>query len=266
MRTATAMLAVAATLMLASPALAHPLVDRGNHAYDEADFEGALSAFAAADAASDLTRADVIALLRGRALVQFALGAQREMHIALASLLALDPTWTPDAQVPPGVRTELEALRATHPAPLAVTLTATANVAGATVQATVEGDPGGLVREVRLSARTHGHEMVRAAGRSVLVPGAHSGETLDVVVSVIGPGGAVLTSLGDEPTPAAVIVEGGNAVTEGVPRGGGGGDSLPLVLGLVGGGVAIAAAVVIILFVVLSGQGNVHVGPPMLAM
>jgi len=95
----------------AFPAYAHPLVEEGIRAYEDADFDAALDAFRRAEQSSDLGRADLIDLLHNRALVFFALADTASMEGDLRRLAAVDREHILGSSVPPPVRESFERIR-----------------------------------------------------------------------------------------------------------------------------------------------------------
>ena len=112
-------LALLLIAVLPAGAFAHPLVDRGIEAYENADFETALSSFARAEYAEDLSREDLVVLLHNRALVYFALGDTDSMERDLRRLARIDAGHEMDEAVPPTVRQAFDRVRqVTEPSPV----------------------------------------------------------------------------------------------------------------------------------------------------
>jgi hypothetical protein len=256
---------VVASLLAAAPAAAHPIVDEGRSLAHEARFEEALAAFARAEAASDLTRSDVIALLEGRALVHFALGQEAELARALSALASVAPDHAPDRAIPPDLATRIREACATVREPLALRSGAERAGSVARVRADVVGDEVGLVRAVRVHVR-EGEGGFRTLGGRVQEVVADPRVPFAWYAEAIGPGGAVLASdgtreaphgLAPDLSPARVASEGGATEGErGASEGTGGsgeddgGGPGPWPYVIAGGVLAVAVAVVLmVLFI-----------------
>src|SRR5262245_46666023 len=93
----------AAATLFASVAHAHPLVDEGRRLYDEAEFDAAMDALTRAEQANDLTRADLIELLRIRILLRVAMEQPEGLEADAERLLSLDPHFDFGESAPPEV-------------------------------------------------------------------------------------------------------------------------------------------------------------------
>ncbi len=189
----------------AGRASAHPLVDEGIERYQDADFRGALDLLSRAEAAGDLSRADLADLFHARALVHFAMSDREAMAQDLSLLAALQPDRAMGREVPPAVREAFQqALTDSEGAPeIAVTTTPVAG--GLQVRVEVVSGDRALVRGVRLAARPEGADWTRFDGDSLQVP-ATEGATVDYFAEAVGPGGAVVASAGTESEPRSVVV------------------------------------------------------------
>jgi hypothetical protein len=240
----------------ASTALAHPLVDHGYRLYEGADFQGALHAFEAAEAASDLTRDDLIKLLEGRALAHLALGNEEPMEATLVQLASVEPDREMGRAIPPPMRDAFDRISGSTQR-ISITARVEAMPGGARVVAEVNGDSGGLVREVRLAGRELDDDRWTSGTGEELSVVASSGATIEYHAAAIGPGGAVITRAGSEESPLS-------ASTEGVEEGeiltssedgddDGGGVLVPILIGV---GAAVVIATVIIIVVAASSGGQ----------
>lgn len=90
--------------LLPGSALAHPMLDRGVEAYEEADFDGALRTFDTAVRNADLSVEELLRLFEMRALVYHALGDDASMRADLERLVAVRSTYQLSRLAPPSVR------------------------------------------------------------------------------------------------------------------------------------------------------------------
>ena len=90
--------------LLPGSALAHPMLDRGVQAYEEADFDEALRTFDTAVRNADLSVDELLQLFEMRALVQHALGDDTAMQADLERLVAVRSTYQLSRLAPPSVR------------------------------------------------------------------------------------------------------------------------------------------------------------------
>lgn len=172
---------------------------------NEARFRDALALFERAARSDDLRREDLVHLLEGRALAHHALGNDGAMDEQLRMLAALDPTHAFPAHVPPEVAWRFRMLASRSPGRLRVRVRASRRDRALDLRAEVEGDPGGLVRDVMLSART---------GSGPWQRGTHGVTSLDVSgdahveyrVVVVGLGGAPLLEVGSEDAALPLLV------------------------------------------------------------
>jgi hypothetical protein len=197
--------------LLPATALAHPRVDEARRRVADADFDAAERAFAAAEASSDLDRADAITLLEGRALLAHALHDRQRMEADLRRLAALDPSHTFAAQLPPELAATFTRIRSGGIEPLDLVADARREGGAVRVTARVRGDPGGLVRELRLHARVAG-----GAWRTATRSGA-TGTPAEIVLDVppgtavehwsvaVGPGAAPLAERGTANAPIVLV-------------------------------------------------------------
>lgn len=198
--------ALAAALLLA-PSLAepHPLVDEARHRVDEADFAAAEQAFARAEAATDLGREDLLALLEGRALLHHALADGATLEVDLARLAALDPDHTFGTGLPPEIAEAFLRVRARSPGPLRVEVEMRPVPAGLALHAAAVNDAG-LVRALEVHARVAGGPW-RTATDELVVTGA-PGAAVELWATARGPGGALVGTRGTAEAPVSALLPG----------------------------------------------------------
>ncbi|MBI2893412.1 MAG: hypothetical protein HYY06_07655 [Deltaproteobacteria bacterium] len=201
-------LAVLLVLGIPIPASANPLVDDGLRRLEEADFEGAERAFAAAESASDLTLADLVDLLEARALLHLGLHQPEALDRDLARLASIDPTHVFAPGRPPDLAMAFAAVRSRVTERLHVEADARATATGVSIDVRVVGDIDGLGRQVRIAARTGGGPWQVGAGPGLSVAAA-PGTSVEYWAAAIGPGGAELASRGSAAQPLRVTVPGG---------------------------------------------------------
>ncbi len=282
-RAFAALWALVLVVLAPAVALAHPLIEEGKRKYEEADFQGALDAFARAEQATDLTRDDIVQLYTRRAMVHHAMRHPEDLEADAFRLANLDREVRLPRSAPPPVRRAYEQAVARVTALLRVDVEAAVMPGGTRLVARVTDDNAGLVQALRVRARTAGGVWRRSERASLEFPAA-AGATVEFVAEAVGPGGAVLATAGTDAAPlrmtiasavAAVTVEtraegAGDAATGGAaaqaPAGGapsdeGGGMSpWPWVIG---GGVALVAAAIVIVLLVPGTQGDQPVSGPM---
>lgn len=255
-----AVLALVALCTIPSIARAHDLIDEGRTLYEEAEFVAAIDAFARAEAATDLTTADLGEMYEVRALVHLAMGNEQAMRADIGRLATVAPEFELDRRVPPEVRRAFAEARANRGAPLRMTAGPTGDAEGVTIAVTVENDTADLVREVRIFGRgaSDGYETASDAPLTIDPDGS---TMVDYYALALGPGGAILATSGSADEPLRFRVSGAGA-TEAVEAEDKGGSALPWVL--VGVGVLAVAAGVIIAILVAGGnddEGNTNVSP-----
>ncbi len=264
------LLALVVVASVATTAHADDDVDEGVRLIGLARFDEALAAFARAEAGDDLSRADLAVLLESRAIVLAAMGRVDAMERDLAGLAALEPARSLPAAAPPEVVARWSAIVATA-RPLELLAVASWDVGVVTVRAVSDGDPGGLVRRIRVGARLVGRDYALGDGRVQLMTADAS--SVEYFAEAIGPGGAVVAAAGsaDAPLssappprvatvpPASGTVAGGAgpAVVEPSPRNREGADGPSVGVWLaIGGGVLVVAAAVIVGVLVATSQGS----------
>jgi len=250
-----AVLACGVVLWCVAPAEAQ--LDEGVRLYEEADFRGALAAFDRALEAG-VTQPELARLFLYRAQVRFALGDETEMLRDAARLAGVDPRHELGRAVPPQVR-DAFAEAVELGAGLVLDVSAEPMPGGVRIAATVRGDPGDLVQEVRLAGRPAGAAQWTEATGDSLDVAAPSGLAVEYHVSVVGPGGALLRNEGTPSAPLRFgsvataadplpdpIVEDENEDDEG---------GVPL-WAMIGGGVLGAALVVAVIVLIASSGGQ----------
>ncbi len=237
-------------------AVAQPApLDAAIAAYEDARFAEALERFAAAEEQADgLEAGDVESLFLYRALCHYALDDEDAFRAEVLKLAKLSPSYGLDTSVPPRVRDVFAELTAEGD-PLTLEVTTHRAPHGVRVVAQVTGDPGGLVREIRMSGTTARGETVEASGAELRVPAA-SGDTIEYRAEVVGPGGAVIRRESGRSAPpttetrSAVDVGAGGTHRD---RDDGG---APLWPWLLGGSLIVAAAAVVIVLLATSSTGT----------
>jgi len=225
---------VALAALIPERVAANAEVDRGWQRYLEADFDGALAAFARAERGT-LDRSELISLLEGRAQVHFASGAEADLDATLVALATLAPAHRLAPESPPELVERFGAARRRLGEGLAVDVEVSRDAGVLRVAATVRGDAAGLARRVRIVARVSGAE--REVIDEPLELAVGEADTIEYWVEVIGPARAVLAARGDASRPE-------------VSRGRGGSDDTWLWVGVsAGGGVVLVAAIVVGVFV-----------------
>lgn len=204
-------IALALVLALLAPprARAHPVVDQGTRELDRARFAAAIEAFDRAAARDDLSVAALVVLLEGRALAHRALGDERASSADLARLAAIRPDHEPSVHVPPEIAQAFRALRDRRTGPIRARVSVVAQGGVAVVCAQLIGDPGGLVRGVRVAARSGG-AWVEGDGEVAIVPRG----AVDVHVEVIALGGARIVEYGSREVPLPLVIAGTDFAAE----------------------------------------------------
>jgi hypothetical protein len=167
---------------------------------DAAEFDAALRAFGEAAGGEGLTRADLVVLFGHRAVVCFALGDGPAMEADLARLVALDATAHLPASAPPPVREAFERMRALGVSAPRLEVTPLRAASGVRFMARVHGGPADLVTAVRVYARpAAGGTWKSGEGQLALVVDGKA--EVQWYAEGIGPGGAVVVSLGARASP-----------------------------------------------------------------
>jgi len=183
---------------VSAPAAAQSSVDEGWRLLLDADFEGAVAAFDAAEAET-LTRADLVRILEGRAFVHFASGDEDAVRGALVRLVAVAPEHRFAPETPPELRERFAELAGREALELSVDVAVADDAAR--VEARATGDPGGLVRHVRVGARVGEEgEWVTAEDEPLRLP-YDSARALFFYGEALGPGGAIVANDGSREAP-----------------------------------------------------------------
>lgn len=183
----------------------HPAVAEAQRLYDEAEFERARSALEQAEAASDLTREDLVRVYELRALVALGMRDEDAMRADLRRLAAVDPAHQFAEWAPPEIAESFAEVKAQMGAPLRLTANAEPTATGVRVQAEVHDDEADIIRATRVSGRVGGGEWRSGDGRLDVT--APSGSTVEYYAEAVGPGGAVVTSVGSIEQPLSVTLE-----------------------------------------------------------
>jgi hypothetical protein len=251
---AAAGIAAAIAWLVCAGASAHPLVDEGRAAYEEAEFVAALAALSRAEAAADLSIEDLVELYELRAVVHLAMRNEEAMSVDLRRLVAVAPEHAIDTRAPPEVRRAFEEARAASGGPLRLVVEARARESGVTISAETRNDSENLVREIRIAGRTPGADAWEEVSDAPLLVAADG--VVEYYVEAIGPGGAVLASRGSADDPLRAAPEDATA-PEIVEEDGG--VSGWVFVGI-GAGVLAVAGAAVALFFVLSPDADTQLG------
>lgn len=236
----------------------HPQVQEGRRLHAEADFAGALRAYAAAEAAEDLAREDLIALLEGRALVHYALDDRDATLATLRALASIDPAHEFPADVPPEVRAAfVQARQSTGGERVRLRIEREDVAGGVALRAVVAGDVGNLVREVVITARVsreRGGEWESGAG-GILQLDAGDGSVVEYYAVAEGPGGAPVATLGTARAPRSFTLGAADGGLGAGGAGGEGGGTSPWIFVGIGAGV-VAVGVVAAILIAGGGAGD----------
>ncbi len=243
----------------ASTAAAQDALAAGVHAFERADFEGAVAAFDRAEASDELTREQLEQILSQRALAHHAAGDEGAADEDLSAWLSIAPDASFDDRVPPGPRRALERLRP-EVAPLAVEAVALPSSEGFAVRARVTGDAFGLVRATRIVYVHDGVEtQLDGTQAQIVEPG-----TLRYWVELVGPGGVLLASAGDRSQPLQAEHAGTEELAPARPPPS---DDTALIVGVTIGAVLLAVGISILVgFLVAPPADSTQLGPPMRVM
>ncbi|MBX7195691.1 MAG: hypothetical protein K1X94_26780 [Sandaracinaceae bacterium] len=208
---------LASTLLLSTLgapaiALAHPAVDAGVAAYEEADFERALALFEQAEAGDGMSAADLAILLEHRALAAQALGRDDEVGRALTALAELDPAHAFSARVPPTIVAAFAERARAQQAAVTVEAHATRTDRGVRVDALAAHDTAALVRTLRIGVRTESGWRV-SLGASVTLS-LEPTRALAYYAEAVGPGGALLAQHGSAESPLVLAAVPGSASSD----------------------------------------------------
>jgi hypothetical protein len=252
---ALALATALALVALSSTARAHPLVDEGRRELRRAQFDAALALFDRAEQRDDMTREDAIDLYDARALAHLALDDAPALRRDLSALAALDPEHRFGREAPPELQEAFSQTVRASEGPLALEGRTRGLPGAIEVEVTAMSDPG-IVQEVRVFVRVGGGSWRRLTGQS---QSAGEGQTLDYYAEAVGPGGAVLATLGtrEEPRPSEPALAPGSPQpirAGGGGGGGGGGGPSPWLFVGIGAAVAAVAALVVVIVVLVTGS------------
>ncbi len=250
-------LRLALAMLFLVPGTAHgqDALARAREAFDRAELEAAIAAYDEAAAGDGLSRAELMELLRGRALARHAARDVAGAEQDLVALLSLDPDAELGEMAPPALQRSFARLRGEVSAPLAIEVSVTPLPDGFRVRTTVREDVASLVREIRVHARTDGEWSVEAGDDVAIVA-----DRLEYAVEAIGPGGAVIAHEGTREDPRTI--EAPRVEPEPEAPAPAGDDTVAIAVGVSVGAAAVIAAVAIVLAVVLA-PGGVQVSAPM---
>lgn len=237
-----------ALMMVASSALAHDDIDEARRLYQEAELEQALDALARAQD-NGLTREELLELLDLRLILNLSLGNDDEVTADLRLLAAIDPDHELPPELPPGPQDAfIEIVEGTEQS-IAIQVEMESSPAAAVFTATTTGDTHSLVSSIRIRARTPNG--LWAQDTNELVLPLTSSLDLYYFAEALGPGGAVVATLGSEEEPlVARYAPRGDDDDDG---GGGGGISSGAIIGI---GVGVAAVVAIAVLVAVLTRGG----------
>jgi hypothetical protein len=188
---------------------AHPAVDEGIEAANDARFDDALRAFDRAWAATDLTRDELVRMLVQRAIVHAAVRATADLDADLRALATLEPAFTLPQIAPPNVRRRFEAIRMEPRATPAVDVTVGFTSTGTTFAVQVMGIDPALLSRIRVFARAPRGVYVSAEGANAEL--AVMSQTVEWYAEVLGPGGVRLLTEGEAAAPRHTLNP--NAIT-----------------------------------------------------
>ncbi|MBX3272907.1 MAG: hypothetical protein KF729_21775 [Sandaracinaceae bacterium] len=243
----TVALVVCAHAVVSAHAAAQSSVDEGWRRVLAADFDGALAAFDEAEAGT-LTRAELVRVFEGRAHVHYALGRAAALEAALARLAAMAPEHRLAPETPPELVERFARLADRRRLTLEVELTESETEAR--LEARAEGDPGGLVRHVRVAARVGDGAWLEAQDEPLILP-IDAARALAYYGEALGPGGAVVARDGSREAPH-------------LREGASGGDDAPWGWIALGAGAAVVIGVVIAIVVAATAPADTQPSPPRL--
>lgn len=191
----------------ASPAAAHPLLDRAEAQADQAEFGAAVASLDEAARDTELNRAELRRLLERRAMVHAALGQLDHAERDLAWLAAIAPQHTLGPAAPPALQERFKAARrATRRSPFALTVHTQPFARGLRISAALRHPPEGLKMRLELAARPAGANRWKSAQHGNLFVQANASGKVEYFARVRGPGGAVLRGEGSPEQPRKASV------------------------------------------------------------
>jgi hypothetical protein len=253
---------LAALHALGGVALAQSPLEDARERIDAAEFEQAVRVLDQLETGGVLTRDELVQLYLVRAEALLALGRSgAALDRDLDRLAALAPDLALSDRTRPELREGLAARRREQLS-LSLSLEIEREAGAVRVRATVRGDPGGLVRGVRLHARAGAaSEWTSRSGDTLVLPAA-AGD-VEYWGEAVGPGGAILATAGSASSPLrgdsaaappAIVVE--------TPASPGGGDDATAIGVGIGIGAGVAVVIAIVLAVALtSSSTETQLGP-----
>ncbi len=270
-------LAVLALLvLLPGQAFAHPLIEEARNAYNSAHHEHGLELLDQAEAGTDLSREDLEELLLLRAMLHRAEHHMDLAEVDLFRLAALDPSRQLGREVHPTLRRLFETVRERVPRPLRLDATAQRNGETVDVRVVVTDDAAGLTQGFRVHGRSDSSRWLDTTDATLTIPVAPN-EGAEYWAEAIGPGGAVIASVGTATNPERVEASGVSADTVATgpdltvsddstttgPATGGGGGGIPDWVWIVGGvGLAVIVAAIVTVVVLTVPNDQTQLGRP----
>lgn len=243
-----AMLSCVLALTATTAVRAHEKVDEARVLYEEARFADALTVLGEAEAGDDLAREDLTELYVLRAGVHLAMRNDDAVRSDLARLHLVDPTFEFGRRASPDLVRAHREVQAESVGDLRLVADPSAVRGGVSVAASMEGDPLGMVRHVRIFARADDEWQSTEESPLVVLT---QGQSAEYYVQAVGPGGVVLAEVGSRAAPLRFDLT-GTPLDEAPPPAR---SKRALVWGLVGAAVALVAGGVV-LAVVLSNGGS----------
>ena len=198
-------------------------IERARVAIEDADFAAAELALDEAVHAG-LTPAELLQWLEVSAMLAFADGRLGAMEDFLLGWASIAPAETPiPSALPSALRTRLAELRAD--VQLHLSAEPLQSIEGATrriaLPVQVPSDPGHLIREVEVQIAINGapFEALRQGEAVEVVGDPHQNAQVAYFVRALGPGGALIGTLGSEVSPVEALLTGLPPSTEGLTIG-----------------------------------------------
>jgi hypothetical protein len=188
---------LASLLWCATPAHAHPEIERGKRLAYELDLEEAVAAFDAAVASGTLTRAELLELLSERVLLLYALKRAAALKSDLTWLAALKPEHKLDLRAPSELIGLWTSIRDQGHGPLRLELATRMSDAGQEVTLEARAELTGTVPEgarTRISLRRK-KELWRSQEGGAMRDQGVPGDSMQLYAEALGPGGTVVTRL-----------------------------------------------------------------------
>jgi hypothetical protein len=181
-------------------------VEEGRRLALEARFDEALEAFERAAASTDLGREDLVALLEGRAMVHHGQRDEEAFARAARGLASIAPDYTPSRRIPPRLARRLRAA-IEGVAPLSLEARGERSGEGVVVTSSVDNDAGDLVQRIVVAARVGDSTgFTDHEGERVSLE-ASENQGVRFYVRAVGPGGALLATVGSAESPEVMPVE-----------------------------------------------------------